>query len=391
MGELSLSGRAGDAMDFYKNIFMNAAEGIYQSTVEGEFIEVNPAMARMFGCRDPDEFKRIYADVARDFYVEPDAREKITDALARHDWVTGFETLGKRKDGETFWFRESARAVRDETGRIVGYEGFVEDITEKKVAEEELRKAYAALQDTKSRVDVASRAKSTFLTNMTHELRTPLNAIIGFASLLRDTRLLVREPENCADYGADIEDNARYLLDLVNDMLDLAKSEAGKLDLYLEHLDVAALLADCMRVVRPKAHGRTVELCMGDMPDDCTVEADARRLKQVFVNLLSNAVKFTPEGGRVTLDVSADTAANVLVVHVRDTGIGMAEDDVTRAMQPFQQVDGALDRHHGGTGLGLPLAKDLVDLHGGRLSIESARGAGTTARVELPKREVRTP
>lgn len=367
----------------YKSIFVNAVEGIYRSTVDGQFVEVNPAMARMFGCHDPSDFLETYGDIASEFYADPTTRRDITAKLAERGEVTGYEARGWRKNRSTFWMRESARVVRDPHGRIVGYEGFIEDITEQKAAHEALKHAFSQLQDAQSRVDVAHRAKSTFLTNMTHELRTPLNAIIGFASVLRDPDLFERDPATFHRNCANIEDNARYLLGVVNGILEMAKSEARKLSLFTEPVDLAALIQDCVPAIRPRADTGNVHVHLGDLPGSCVIEGDFRRLRQVVVNLVSNAVKFTPAGGEVSIHLHADP--ETVTIAVADTGIGIAESDISRAMQPFQQLERALNKRVEGTGLGLPLAKDLVELHGGRLYLESTPDVGTTAYVHLPR------
>lgn len=367
----------------YKSIFMNAVEGIYRSTVDGQFVEVNPAMARMFGCHDPSDFLETYGDIASEFYADPTTRRDITTKLAERGEVTGYEARGWRKNQSTFWMRESARVVRDRHGRIVGYEGFIEDITEQKAAHEALKHAFSQLQDAQSRVDVAHRAKSTFLTNMTQELRTPLNSIIGFVSVLRDPDLFERDPAAFHRNCANIEDNARYLLGVVNGILEMAKSEARKLSLFTEPVDLAELIRECVPAIRPRADTGNVTLYLGDLPGSCVIEGDFRRLRQVVVNLVSNAVKFTPAGGEASIHLYAGT--ETVTIAVADTGIGIAESDISRAMQPFQQLERSLNKRVDGTGLGLPLAKDLVELHGGRLYLESTPNVGTTAYVHLPR------
>lgn len=369
----------------YKSIFMNAVEGIYRSTVDGHFVEVNPALARMFGCRDTSDFLDTYGDIASEFYADPTTRRDITTKLAERGEVTGYEARGWRKNRSTFWLRESARVIRDGQGRIVGYEGFIEDITEQKAAHEALKHAFTQLQDAQSRVDVAHRAQSTFLTNMTHELRTPLNTIIGFASVLRDPDLFERDPATFHRHCANIEDNARYLLGVVNGLLEMSKSEARKLSLFTEPFDLAELIRNCVPAIWPRADTAEVAVNLAHLPATCAIDGDVRRLRQVIINLVSNAVKFTPAGGEVAIRL--DMGRDWIVIAIADNGIGIAESDISRAMQPFQQLERAVNKRVDGTGLGLPLAKDLVELHGGRLQLESTPDVGTTAHVHLPRRQ----
>jgi signal transduction histidine kinase len=337
----------------------------------------------MFGCDDPYDFLNTYGDIASQFYVDPTTRRDITAKLAERGEVTGYEARGWRKNRSTFWMRESARVVRDRSGQIVGYEGFIEDITEQKAAHEALKHAFAQLQDAQSRVDIANRAKSTFLTNMTQELRTPLNTIIGFASVLRDPAFAARDPETFHRYCSNIEDNARHLLGIVNGILEMAQSEARELSLFTESVDLAALIRDCVPAIRPRADTGNVSVNLAGLPESCMIEGDIRRLRQVVVNLVSNAVKFTPAGGEAWINL--DVGSEFVTVLISDTGVGIAESDISRAMQPFQQLERSLNNRVDGAGLGLPLAKDLVELHGGRLQLDSTPDVGTTAYVHLPR------
>jgi signal transduction histidine kinase len=249
----------------------------------------------------------------------------------------------------------------------------------------ELRIANEGLTAAKEKAEFADRTKSEFLANMSHELRTPLNAVIGFSEILRDA-IIGPLDIRYRSYAADIHGAGRHLLDVINDILDLSKIEVGRLDLRDEAVSIAESVDACHRVLAAKADAAGV-LLVFDLPSSLpSVRADAVRLKQIMLNLLSNAVKFTPAGGRVTLFAAADTSG--IVIAIRDTGIGMKAADIPIALEPFRQVDGALSRRYEGTGLGLPLAKRLAELHGGRLEIESAPNRGTTVRVHLPAERV---
>ncbi len=240
-------------------------------------------------------------------------------------------------------------------------------------------------------VATANRTKSEFLANMSHELRTPLNAILGFSELMSNATHGPLGNPKYEEYTKDINDSGRHLLALINDILDLSKIEAGRLELDEEEIDVAMTIGSCMVLVKERARNGGVKL-KTDIPDGLpALHADKRKLKQILVNLLSNAVKFTPAGGEVTLKVWSRPDSGY-VFQVIDTGIGIALADIPAALSPFGQVDSRLDRKYEGTGLGLPLTKSFVEMHGGSLDLQSEEGAGTTVTVRFPKeRIVRVP
>jgi len=229
---------------------------------------------------------------------------------------------------------------------------------------------------------LANQAKSQILTNMSHELRTPLNAIIGFAEVIRDAML---EPvaARYREYARNIHSSGHHLLGLINDVLDLAKIDTGRMDLNEEEVDVSRLIATCLPLMAERAKKGGVELVVPPAPNLPSIRVDRLRLKQVVLNLMSNAIKFTPSGGKVTL-AALPTADGGLTIKVADTGIGIRPEEITRALEPFQQVEQNLSRRFEGSGLGLPLAKQLVELHGGTLTITSELGKGTTVFISLP-------
>ncbi len=232
----------------------------------------------------------------------------------------------------------------------------------------------------KTRAETANRSKSEFLANMSHELRTPLNAIIGFSEVMQEEMFGPLGSGKYTEYSHDIHKSGQFLLDVINDILDMSKIEAGRMELELTTLSLPSIIEDIMRFVGPRAAEGKVDIIL-DLPKTCKVTADRRALKQVFINLMSNAVKFTPEGGQVKVSVAkTKEGARVTIV---DTGIGIPTNDIEKLGRPFEQVENQFTKSKGGSGLGLAISKSLVDLHNGSLTIASTVGSGTTVTVEL--------
>src|SRR5260221_7827132 len=277
------------------------------------------------------------------------------------------------RDGR--WIKVSDHRTAD--GSMVGVRT---DITDLKNREEAL---FAA----KEAAEIASRSKSDFLANISHELRTPLNAIIGFSEIMREELFgPLGSPQYC-EYIGDVFDSAQHLLKVINDILDIAKAEAGKLELFEDDVEVYSVVSAATRLIHERAQRGDVAIRMRLPPGLPTLTADERKLKQILLNLLTNAVKFTPPGG--TIEIAGRLAENGdFLLTVTDTGIGIAADDIATALASFGQVDSKLARKYEGTGLGLPLTNAMAKLHGGDMSIESEVGEGTTVTVRLPASRV---
>ena len=366
----------GESESKYRRIFEHADEGIFQTTMDGRFISANPALARMLGYDSADDLMGSVTDIGRQLYVDSKSRERMKEELLKYGHVRRSEDRWRRKDGRIFWYSENTRLVRDEEGNILFLEGTVEDITERKQAEEALRRA-------KEEAEFANRAKTEFLANMSHELRTPLNSIIGFSEMLKDQMLGPLGNDRYQEYAVDINDSGRHLLRVIGDILDVSKVEAGVMEIAEGDVDLGLSAEACCRMMRERALRGDIDLSVA-VPDGFpALRADPRHVKQIFINLLSNAVKFTPAGGRVRIEAELD-GEEAVVVHVADTGIGIAPEKLSRVIEPFAQADDILTRNHEGTGLGLSLSKALVELHGGTLTIDSEVGQGTTVSVRFP-------
>ncbi|MGD1934541.1 MAG: PAS domain-containing sensor histidine kinase [Candidatus Phaeomarinobacter sp.] len=264
--------------------------------------------------------------------------------------------------------------VRIEPLPAGGFVASFADISSRMEVESQLRAA-------KEAAEAASNMKSEFLANMSHELRTPLNAVIGFSEAI-EQQIVGEVPEVYRGYAADIQTSGHHLLSLINDLLDLSKIEAGKFELDEEQINLGNIINVSLRLIDPTAQAKnvTVEKTAAYLPP---VWVDERAMRQVFLNVLSNAVKFTEPGGRVHINSHLDESGDI-TISVTDTGIGMAAEDIPRALQPFEQVSSSLTRGHAGTGLGLPMVASLIQLHDGDVTVESQLGEGTTVHIKLP-------
>jgi len=254
------------------------------------------------------------------------------------------------------------------------------DITERKRAEGMLVKA-------KEVAELANRAKSEFLANMSHELRTPLNAIIGFSELMTNQFKGPIGNNEYLEYVSDIHHSGRHLLTIINDILDLSKIESGKYELAEDKVDIRSIVEACLRMVHERAESAGVEITCDIEPDFPNLWADGRAMKQILLNLLSNSVKFTPEGGKIFINAAKSDDRSVCIL-VRDTGIGIAPEDMARVLEPFGQAASASTRGTPGTGLGLALVKSLAGLMDGKFELESCPAKWTEARITLPDRRI---
>ena len=314
----------------------------------------------------PERFRQAHRG-----HIEGFAREAAIKQLMHERR----DIYGRRKDGSEF--PAEASVTKLELDGDVFFTAMLCDVTDRKRAEEDLTRA-------KEEAELANRSKTEFLANMSHELRTPLNAIIGFAEMITRER---PGPDGAAKYrefAELIHESGEHLLDSINDILDLSRIDAGKAVLYEEELELAQIVRSCEALIAERAENSgillVVEPAQSQQP---LLRADPRKLKQVLVNLLANALKFTPMGGSITIKAWCDPAQGH-VLQVIDTGIGIAPEDIPKAMARFGQVQSELNRQHNGTGIGLPLAKTLAELHDGSLDLESEVGRGTTVTVRFP-------
>jgi PAS domain S-box-containing protein len=506
------------AEEKYRSIFENAVSGIFQTTVDGRYLSANPALARIYGYRSPEELMSQLTSTQ--LYVDPDRRQQFVQLMQAQNAVSDFESQVYRRDGQTIWIAENAMAIRDDHGNLLYYEGTVEDITlakrleaERQCTEEALKRQLAAieasidgisivdaagqfiymnqahaeiygydspealigkswavlydaeelsrfqqeimpalqetgrwrgeavgkrrdsstypqevslavvadglvcvvqditerkqvevaLRDSKEVAEAANHAKSQFLANMSHELRTPLNAIIGYSEMLQEDA----EALGYGDIAPDLEKirgAGKHLLALINDILDISKIEAGKMELYLETFDLSTLIYEVQTTIAPLIEKNNNALHLVCPTDLGNMYADLTKVRQILLNLLSNAAKFT-ENGTITLtieqtaeiawDLPMQSSSPVGVIaaaahpawiafQVKDTGIGMSLEQLEKVFQAFTQADASTTRKYGGTGLGLAISRRFCQMMGGDISVASKVGEGSTFTIRLP-------
>jgi len=290
------------------------------------------------------------------------------------------EVYNKRKDGSFYWAILSITTVRDAHGVAINFLGIQEDITDTKAAME-------ALQNAKEDAEYANHVKSQFLASMSHELRTPLNAIIGFSEMMMNEMFGPIGSTKYLEYNKDIHDSGQHLLELITDILDMSKIESGNLQLNESQVEISRIAETCQKLINSRASEKEITL-LADLPSPSPiVMADSVRLKQILINLLTNAVKYTPRGGDIAMVIGIDNRGG-LQIAISDTGIGMTEEDIPRALEPFSQIADIMSAPSEGVGLGLYLTRSLVEMHGGELQIDSSLGHGTTVTVHLPRSRV---
>jgi PAS domain S-box-containing protein len=363
-GMLEIAGDAIISVDEEQNIevFNRGAERLFGFEAE----EVLGKPLDMLLPRGTADAHRRHVE---DFRYSPDKLRTMSEPR---------EVQARRKNGEVFP-AETSISHLELNGKHI-FTAFLRDITSWKRTEEELR---IAMEEAMA----ANHAKSEFLANMSHELRTPLNAIIGFSEIMTVGTLGPVGNPKFMEYAKDIKESGRHLLSMIDDILDLSIIEGGKIELHEETVDVAKILHACLALVRTRAEAKEIAITCELLDYLPLLRADGRKVKQIIINLLSNAIKFTDNGGEITLKAWFRPLSG-FVLQIADNGIGIALEDIPVVLEPFKQVDSKIGRKYEGAGLGLPLTKSLVEIHGGSFDLQSKLGEGTTVTIRFPAERI---
>ncbi|MFW5778209.1 MAG: PAS domain S-box protein, partial [Bacteroidota bacterium] len=350
----------------YRNIFENAQIGIYQTTIGGKILKANDMQAQMLGFKNAHEYIHSVHNV-RNLHVNPADRDKIIEMIKEKKVVNNFEYQSKTKDGKIIWISTTARLINIRNEKVI--EGFNLDITERK-QQVEIQKALEIKEK-------SAKIKDQFLANMSHEIRTPVTGIMGMSEILQKTKL---DPDQ-QRYLNIIQESSSILLDLINDILDLAKIEAGKLDIFHEKFEIRDFMQKLFFLFEHRFRDKEIGLTLKThdlVPQYVTT--DPRRLKQILINLLSNALKFTQKG-KVTINVDMKEQhdkTSLIKISITDTGTGISAENQKRIFEKFEQLNDSYVKKSTGTGLGLPITKELVKLLDGEIGLNSKPGKGST-------------
>ena len=362
----------------YRQLVENANSIILRMDTKGNVTFFNKYAQDFFGYRQEEILGKnvIGTIVAPTDASGRDLKAMIEDIVLHSALYVGNENENMLRSGEKVWIAWTNKAILDKDNCVREIFCIGNNITKLKQAEKEILKAKAAAES-------ANQAKSSFLANMSHELRTPLNAIIGFSELMKDKNVgaLNKKQEEYLGY---VWESGKHLLVLINDILDLSKVEAGKMELELIEFDFPELLKKSFMFISEKAKQHAIILSTDIQEGVGMIRADERKVKQVVFNLLSNAMKFTPDGGKIGLDAKK-TGENEILICVWDTGIGVEVKDSSKIFSEFEQIDSEYSHKYAGTGLGMPLSKKFIELHGGRMWFESeGKNRGTRFYFSLP-------
>ena len=346
---------------------------------EGRYIEVNESFLRIMGHRWDEIIGRDVQDL--NIFVNPDELQNAMDELQADRAVRNKEFRFRVKDGaeRVGLFSADVIVLRGQSCLL----SVLDDITERKQAEQALKEQKEALIEANVALERATRLKDEFLASMSHELRTPLNAILGLSEALQEQVYGAITDKQRKSLGT-IEQSGRHLLELINDILDLSKIESGKVELQIAPVSVQRLAESSLVFLRQLAQNKNIQVASKIAQDVAIIYVDERRMRQVLINLLSNAVKFTHEGGQVSLEITGDSTCNRVRFSVIDTGIGIDPSNFDKLFKPFIQLDSALSRRYTGTGLGLALVRSLIEMHGGSVTVESQPGKGSRFTTSLP-------
>ena len=376
--QMQLSQRLRDHQFYTRSLFECNIDAIMTTDPSSIITDVNKQMEMLTGCTRDE----LIGAPFKNYFTDPDLAETSIKQVLREKKVMNYELTARARNGKETVVSINATTFYDRDRKLQGVFAAARDVTERKRLDQVLNEKNIELESAKSVAENTNRAKSDFLANMSHELRTPLNSVIGFSEVLQD-QMFGQINEKQREYLNNILTSGRHLLSLINDILDLSKVESGKMKLELSTFSLRETVDDSLMMLREKAIKSGVGLQMELAPQaDVNIVADQRKVKQILFNLVSNAVKFTSAGG--TIVVSAVKDGEFIEVTVADTGLGVKDEDIPKLFHPFTQLESVYTKQYEGTGLGLALTRQLVELHGGRVWVKSEFGTGSRFSFTIP-------
>ncbi|MCX7985246.1 MAG: PAS domain S-box protein [Bacteroidetes bacterium] len=364
----------------YRDLFMNSPMPMFQVTKDGKLVNANKALVRLLGYSS--FYEMIEAEEGKLIYVNPEERTMVNHTLETRGYVIRAELQLRRKNGRILTVLETARAVRDEQGNVIEYEGVIEDITSRKYMEQKIQEYVRALEKSKTELSELNAQKDKILSILSHDLRSPFSSILGFCDILIKEHSQLTEEERI-QFVQYIQEAAQDQLALVNKLLDWSRLETGRVKLERIELDLFEIVEKSIRSLQGLAHQKGI-MVLSTLPHNVTIRGDEQMMLQVFNNLIGNALKFTPKGGLVTVELMEEQQ-NYWVIGVRDTGIGIPEADLPKLFKIEEKYTRKGLHGEKGTGLGLPVVHEIVLKHHGKIRVESKVGVGTVFILTLPK------
>ena len=362
----------------FRNIYENSQEGIFQTRFDGTYISVNPALARMYGFTSPEELISSRTDISKEAYSDPSERNNFLRMMEESGYVKGYEYEVRRKDGQKIWFYEDAHAVKDETGKIKFFEGFVIDITKRKQADAQVIQKTAELQKLNDEKDM-------FFSIIAHDLRSPFNSFLGLTQIMSEelSSLTITELQKITE---NLHNSAVNLFRLLENLLQWSRIEQGSLPFDPKMTDLKTDIDESIAMVLESARNKEIAITY-DIPKDFMVYADSNMLQTVIRNLVYNSIKFTPYKGKITLEAKVDGTKST-EISIKDTGIGMTTDIIDHLFKLDSKINRKGTHGEPSSGLGLVLCKEFITKHGGKIWVESAEGKGTTFYFTFPGQSV---
>ncbi|MBI4417832.1 MAG: PAS domain S-box protein, partial [Ignavibacteriales bacterium] len=361
----------------YRNLFHQAIQPMFQTSVDGKLLDANNALLRLLGYRDANELAQVNM---ADLYVVPDLRNQIKEVVKTKGYVSGLEIQLKRKNGSVITVLEYSRALKDDDGRLMGFEGILEDVTARKALEQKVHQYLEALELSQKELARLNGEKDKLFSVLSHDLRSPFGSILGFCEILAtDGETMASEERN--EFIRHIREAAQDQLLLVNRLLDWSRFETGRVKMEMRMLDLGKLARGSVDCLAGLARKKSINL-VSRVPDGLHVQGDEQFLRQVFDNIVGNALKFTPSDGTISLEAEEKEDSSI-VLAIKDTGVGIPSEDIPKLFKPEEKYSRDGLEGERGTGLGLSVCHEIMKKHGGDITVESELGKGTTFKLKF--------